>query len=334
MFLLLFIFSTVWAGNTFTYNVTSNNEDRALLALQSNAFSALYGSLALNETFPNIVYYGVGLDAGVLSIRLNAFMENSSAKKNRVIMNATITPELLIEYDSNGEPTDNQIRFSDTSTGWSPIGTGILSLSNTTLIPPSLLNENATIISTLWTGPQQNSLGQNLTALFNIFIAPSIEDMGRMFMNGTLGQLNQNTTGLITAVSVSNFPFKSNGTLVLRNIVKINETIYTVREPVAVNINKTVPYLAFNDSIITSDTVVDRKILNLVRNFSRTQFDRVIVIGGQFDGAINKTMLLEGMAVNLAEIQSVLPMGNSGSRLAISPLAILLPYTLSLLLFL
>lgn len=334
MFLLLFIFGTAWAGNTFIYNVTSNNEDRALLALESNAFSALYGSLALNETSPNIVYYGAGLNAGVLSIRLNAFMENSKTELNRVIMNATITPEILIEYDSNGEPTDNEIRFSDTSTGWSPIGTGILSLSNTTLIPPSLLNDNATIISTLWTGPQLDSSGRNVTALFNIFIAPSIEDMGRMFMNGTLGNLNQNTTGLITAVTVSNFPFKSNGTVALRNIVKINETIFNVEEPVAVNINKTVPYLAFNDSVILTNTIVNRITLNLVGNFSRTQFDRIIVIGGQFEDANNQTMLMEGMAVNLAEIQSVLPDKNSGNPRTFCPLLLLLPCAMSLWLFL
>lgn len=303
-------------NNTFNYNLTSTNEDRALLALQSNAYSAQYGSLALNETYPNIVYYGVGLDAGVMSIRLNAFMNNTGTK-DRVFVNATIFPDRLIEYDSSGQPTDNQIVFAGTSTGWSPIGTGILSLSNTTLVPADLLNDNATIINALWTGPQRNEFGQNVTAQFNIFIAPEIEAMGRMFMNNTLDKNNHNITGLIVALTVSNFPFKSNGTTIaLRNIVKVNETIYSVDQPVAVNLNKTVPFLSFDDKIISSNMFVDRNVLNLVRNFSRTQYDRVIVVGSSVDNSTGDSVILEGMAVDLGLVESALPKQSNNAVLS------------------
>lgn len=303
-------------NNTFKYNLTSNNENRALLALQSNAFSALYGSLALNETYPNIVYYGVGLDAGVLAVRLNAFMNNTETN-DRVFVNATIYPDRLIEYDQSGQPTDNQIVFSGTSTGWSPIGTGILSLSNTTLLPPDLLTDNATIINALWTGPQRNELGQNVTAQFNIFLAPSIEAMGRMMMNDTkLNKNNQNITGLITALTVSNFPFQANGTVALRNIVKINETIYSVDQIIPVDITKTVPFLSFDDKVISGNTFMDRNVLNLVRNFSRTQLDRIIVIGSTTDNSTGNSIILEGIAVDLGQVQSVLPKSNAGSSLS------------------
>lgn len=325
LLLLSAVSSASCANITFNYNLTSTNEDRALLAFESNAYSAIYGSLALNETYPNIVYYGVGLDAGVLSIRLNAFMNNTDTN-DRVFVNATIYPERLIEYDSSGQSTDNQIVFANTSTGWSPIGTGILSLSNTTLLPADLLTDNATIINALWTGPQLNELGQNVTAQLNIFIAPAIEAMGRMFMNGTI---DKNMTGLITALTVNNFPFKSNGTVALRNIIKINETIYTVEESIPVNLSRTVPFLSFDDKVISSHTVVNRTVLNLVRDFSRAQLDRIVIVNSTPLNDTDGSLVLQGIAVNLQEVESVLPKTNSAFNIGpktayISMLAIIL----------
>jgi hypothetical protein len=277
----------------------------------------------MNETYPNIVYYGVGLDAGVLAIRLNAFMNNTGTR-DRVYVNATILPERLIEYDAQGQPTSNQIVFRDTSTGWGPIGTGILSLQNTTLLPPDLLTQNATIISVLWTGPQQTSAQRNVTAQFNIFIAPAIEAMGRMIMGDDSKAFNdKNATGLITAVTVANFPFAtSGGSLALRNIVRINETVYSVDETVRVDISKTVRFLTVENTTISTEVTVDRNILNLVRNFSRTQYDRVVVVGAE---SVNGTgrVVLEGLAVDLEQVEAALPKANNaGTEMACSRLLI------------
>lgn len=322
MILALLFFGFCLGSNSFTYNVTSSNEDRALLALESSPYIASYGSLALNETFPNIVYYIAGLDAGVLSIKLNAFINNTRTN-DRVFINSTIIPERLVEYDEQGNDTDNQIRFADTSTGWGPIGTGIISLSYTSLIK-ELLDSNATLINVLWTGPQQNELGQNVTAQFSIFIAPAIEAMGRMFMNQTS---IKNVTGIITALTVKNFPFKASQKLALRNIVKMNETVYIVDEPISSNLNKTVALFSPPNNVLSSRTLVDRNILNLVRNFSRNQLDEVVVIEGS-TGNANETILVEGLMVNLKEMQNLLPNKNSGTQSKSRPCAMLVPLIL------
>ena len=328
-------------NNTFTYNLTSTNEDRALLALESSPFNVKYASIALNETYPNIVYYGLGLLKGVLTIKLDAFMtknetstageENEVAKESentlqpppKVVMNATLTPELLFEADASGQPIANStfIRFNDTASGWGPMGTGILSVQNLTMAPPELTaDRNATIISILWTGPQRDSRGSNTTVQFNVFLAPGIAAMGRMMSVGAAGNMTdlRNITGMIAAVLVSNYPF-TNGTtsnrLVLRNILRINQTVYNVDQIVAQPpLNQSVP--VFGN--ITEEVFVSRNVLNLNTNTSTAVEEAIVNGSGEAgDREDRPVLILEGIAVNLATIQSVVEeqaQENSASR--------------------